>query len=172
MSGKPKRGKNISPKQVKRALVRGFTVFGFGIALAASLRQLNWWIVGAVLLATLVATLFDRPRARRGQLRYLLPLAAAVAVILFICGVGLWRPLGVDRPIELKPLCQQFGGIVAPPTERNAAFHYHCVGSNEPITRTQIKQRCKDQWGLSAKLVLRNPDSAAGWKCHVGGLIS
>lgn len=174
MSGKRRKGNKSFEDRLKRALIRAGTVFAFGITLAATLQQLNWWIISAIALASLVALLFERSRALQSRLMYLLPVAVALDLILVMCGVGAWHPLGVDKPIELKPLCEHLGtgGIVAPPTEKSAAFHYHCAGSDEPITRTQIEQRCKDQWGTNAKLVLRDPNSAAGWKCHVGGLIT
>ncbi|SRR6266516_4232153 len=78
---------------------------------------------------------------------------------------------GEDHPIELQPICTNLnqGRIVAPPAEKNAAFHYRCARSKQMITRGQIEQRCITQWGRNAKLVLRDPDSASGWKCHTPG---
>jgi hypothetical protein len=80
--------------------------------------------------------------------------------------------VGEDKPIELKPLCSAQGGIVAPPAEKDAAFHWRCQRSSRPITREQIAERCTAQWGKEAELVLRDPDSSSGWKCHLRGLIS
>lgn len=94
----------------------------------------------------------------------------AIAVLLATPG-GRGYAFGVDKPIELRPLCEHLGGIVAPPAEDNAAFHYRCARSVGPITRLQIERRCKDQWGADAELVLRDPDSASGWKCHRRGLL-
>jgi hypothetical protein len=85
--------------------------------------------------------------------------------------LGRQYAFGTDRPIELSPLCAHLGGIVAPPAERNAAYHYRCVQSTNPISRDQIAQRCKVQWGFNAKLLLHDRNSAAGWKCHVRGLL-
>jgi hypothetical protein len=106
--------------------------------------------------------------------------AARVATIVLVSIlVGLAVPLmtptgrryalGVDQPIELRPLCENLGGIVAPPAERDAAFHYRCAESTQTITRAQIEGRCKDQWGSGAQLVLRDRNSASGWKCHAPG---
>ncbi len=77
--------------------------------------------------------------------------------------------VGEDKPIELKPLCIKQGGIVPPPAEKDAAFHWRCQRSSRPITRQQIAKRCAAQWGTELKLVLRDQDSAAGWKCHKRG---
>jgi hypothetical protein len=80
--------------------------------------------------------------------------------------------VGEYRPIELKPLCATQGGIVAPPAEKDAAYHWRCQRSSGPITPQQIAERCAAQWGKEAELVLTDPDSSSGWKCHLGGLIS
>jgi hypothetical protein len=77
----------------------------------------------------------------------------------------------VDYPIELSSICTNLGGIVAPPAEQNAAYQYRCQDSKQPITKQQIAQQCRIQWGPNAKLVLRDPDSASGWTCHTPGAL-
>ena len=79
--------------------------------------------------------------------------------------------VGEDRPIELAPLCIKQGGIVRPQAEKDAAFQWRCERSRHLITRQQIAQQCADQWGPELELVLRDRDSAAGWKCHKRGWI-
>jgi hypothetical protein len=79
--------------------------------------------------------------------------------------------IGEDKPIELKPLCDKQGGIVAPPAEKDAAYHWRCRRSTRLITREQIAERCAAQWGNEAKLALREPDESSGWKCHFRGLL-
>jgi len=78
---------------------------------------------------------------------------------------------GVDHPIELSPICQRLGGIVAPHAEKDAAYHYRCRRSKQTITKHQIEQRCVTQWGPNARLVLIDPDSASGWTCHTPGVL-
>jgi hypothetical protein len=105
--------------------------------------------------------------------------ARIATLVLVGLMVGLILPLltpqgrsatfGVNHPIELRPLCEGLGGIIAPPAERDAAFHYRCKSSTDTITQAQIEQRCHDQWGTRARLVLRDRDSAAGWTCHTPG---
>jgi hypothetical protein len=104
--------------------------------------------------------------------------AATVSItVIFALAVQVLTPsgrqyvFGVDEPIELSPLCENLGGIVAPPAEIDAAFHYRCARSGRTITRAQIERRCKAQWGSNADLVLRDPNSASGWKCHTPGLL-
>jgi hypothetical protein len=79
--------------------------------------------------------------------------------------------VGTDHSVELSPICKDLGGLVAPPAEKNAAYQYQCRDSKQTITRQQIAQRCRIQWGPNAKLVLRDPDSASGWTCHTPGLV-
>jgi hypothetical protein len=79
--------------------------------------------------------------------------------------------IGEDKPVELKPLYDKQGGIVAPPAEKDAAYHWRCRRSPSPITRQQIAERCAAQWGKEAKLVLRDRDESSGWKCHFRGLL-
>lgn len=93
----------------------------------------------------------------------------AVAV-LFATPAGRQYVLGVDHGVELYPICSTRANLDSPPSEVNAAYHYHCVGSSHMITPAQIAQRCQDQWPGS-QLALRDADSAAGWKCHVRGLL-
>ncbi len=81
------------------------------------------------------------------------------------------RVVGVDKPIELKPICAKQGGIVPPPAEKNAAFHWRCKGSSHPITPQQIAERCAAQWGPEFRLMLRDRDASSGWKCHKRGLL-
>lgn len=109
--------------------------------------------------------------------RYLRAATTVAVGVLFALAVLLAAPagrqyvFGVDRPVEIAPLCGGKAYLVSPPIETNAAYHYHCVGSTHVITPAQIAQRCNDQWPNS-QLVLRDPDSAAGWKCHVRGFLS
>jgi hypothetical protein len=76
---------------------------------------------------------------------------------------------GVDHPIELAPICEGLGGIVAPPAEKYAAYQYHCRRSSHLISRREVEQRCLAQWGRHAQLVLIDPDSASGWTCRTPG---
>ena len=69
----------------------------------------------------------------RSRVSRALRVATTVSVGVVI-GLGLFLAtpagrqdtLGVDQSIELSPLCVHAGGIVAPPAEINAAYHYHC----------------------------------------------
>jgi hypothetical protein len=76
---------------------------------------------------------------------------------------------GVDHPIELAPICDGLGGIIAPHAERGAAYKYHCRRLSRPISRHEIEEQCVVQWGPGAQLVLHNPDSASGWACRTPG---
>jgi hypothetical protein len=76
---------------------------------------------------------------------------------------------GVDQPIELSTICKNLGGIVAPHAETDAAYKWRCARSQQTISPSQIKQMCRTEWGPKAQLVLRDPNSAAGWKCHMPG---
>jgi hypothetical protein len=101
-----------------------------------------------------------------------LSVGIVIAMGLFVATPSGWHDIfGFDQPIELSPLCANAGGIEAPPAEINAAYHYQCRSGNV-ITSTQIGQRCKAQWGPTAQLVLQDPNSAAGWKCHTPGWLS
>jgi hypothetical protein len=82
---------------------------------------------------------------------------------------GWTRVVGADLPVELRPLCAGQGGIVAPPAEKDAAYHWRCRGSSYPITEQQIATRCHQQWGQEVNLVLRDRDASSGWKCHKRG---
>jgi hypothetical protein len=77
----------------------------------------------------------------------------------------------IARTLELQPVCDALhqGKVIAPHAETNAAYHYRCTGSDRWITQQQIAQRCVAQWGHDAQLVLKDRDSASGWKCHVRG---
>jgi hypothetical protein len=95
----------------------------------------------------------------------------ALAVLL-AAPAGRQYVFGVDHGVELYLICgANRSDLDSPPSEVNAAYHYHCVGSTHMITPAQIAQRCQDQWPGS-QLVLRDANSAAGWKCHVRGLLS
>jgi hypothetical protein len=76
---------------------------------------------------------------------------------------------GIDEPIELSPICANLGGIVAPHAEAGAAYKWRCALSQQTITPSQIKQMCTTQWGPKARLILRDANSAAGWKCNIPG---
>jgi hypothetical protein len=78
---------------------------------------------------------------------------------------------GQDQPIELQPICDELrqGKVIAPHAEKDAAYHYRCAQSRQWITEQQIRRRCVEQWGEDARLVLKDPDSASGWKCHTRG---
>jgi hypothetical protein len=76
---------------------------------------------------------------------------------------------GVDEPIELSQICNNLGGILAPHAEADAAYKWRCTRSQQVISRAQIKQMCQAEWGAKAQLVLLDPNSAAGWKCHISG---
>jgi hypothetical protein len=83
----------------------------------------------------------------------------------------LWgRVVGSDKSVELKVICQRQGDtIVSPPSETDAAFHYRCRRGKRNISEPQIAKRCMEQWGNDVRLVLRDRDSASGWKCHKRG---
>lgn len=76
---------------------------------------------------------------------------------------------GVDQPIELSTICKNLGGIVPPNAETDAAYKWRCADSQQAISPSQVKQMCRTEWGPKAQLVLRDPNSAAGWKCHIPG---
>lgn len=111
-----------------------------------------------------------RSRASRAlRVATTLSVGFVIALGLFLATPsGRQDMFGVDEPIELSPLCVNAGGIVAPPAEVNAAYQYQCR-SGHVITQAQIEQRCKAQWGSTAKLVLEDRNSASGWKCHTPG---
>lgn len=124
----------------------------------------------------------DHPRRRKSTLVALLT-GIFIGIVVAVIGpvavrvtYSAWSNVashlvGVDHPIELAPICVNRGGIMSPPAEDNAAFHWRCMDSRRPISRAQIEQRCKDEWGSAARLVLRDPNAAAGWTCHTRGLL-
>jgi hypothetical protein len=114
------------------------------------------------------------------------PGAATLAALLVGLFVGIVAPIlsqgvvnayestvrhfsGVDEPIELSSICTNLGGIVPPHAATDAAYKWRCARSRQTITPSQIKHMCTTEWGPKAQLVLRDPNSAAGWKCHIPG---
>jgi hypothetical protein len=99
-------------------------------------------------------------RSRTSKLLRVGPMAsiglAIAMVLILVTPTGRQDAFGVDRSIELSPLCVNDGGIVAPPAEANAAYQYHCARSGHVVARAQVEQRCKTQWP-TAELVLRDP---------------
>jgi hypothetical protein len=96
----------------------------------------------------------DKKRSRRirtGIISFLLAIGAGLATVFLAPPInqastkaihGWTRVVGADLPVELKPLCAAQDGIVAPPTEKDAAYHWRCRGSSYSITEQQIATRC------------------------------